>query len=239
MSNLILGNNEDFMRRVRREAYSINRDDLSNILHKTLDQVLMNHMKQKIPNACISNRTVVCKQGRRGPRGKPGPKGPKGSRGPRGSIGPPGAKGARGDIGLSGPPGPPGPPGLPGRSLLKPVIVLAPENKTIVKGFSAKFLCESKGFPKPSMTWAVSGRKVSTENSRFTIIEVENSSYLEIKSVRRQDSGKVQCKAVSIMGEDTQESVLTVHGMFDAINILSSTFNSNLWAGNSEACTRD
>jgi len=201
------GNNEDFMRRIRREAHSISRDDL-HTLHTTLGQILMKRIGQKAPSSCITNRTIICKQGRRGPRGKPGPKGPRGFYGLPGSIGPPGAKGLKGDIGPQGPPGPPGP---PGRSLLKPLIVLAPENKTVITGLSAKFVCKSKGLPQPSMTWTVSGRKVSHGNSSFKIIEVENSSYLEIKSVRQQDNGTVQCKAVSIMGEDTKESVLTVH----------------------------
>ena len=210
MSNSFIGRNEDFMRRLRRDAYPISRGDLSNILHKTLSQVLMKHISQKTQSACVSNKTVVCKQGRPGPRGKPGPKGPRGFQGLDGPIGFPGVKGAKGDI---GPPGPPGPIGPPGRSLLKPVIVLAPENKTVVEGLPTKIMCASKGFPQPSMTWTVSGRNVSHGDSRFDIIEVGNSSYLEIKNVRQQDNGTVQCKAVSIMGEDTKESVLTVHGI--------------------------
>ena len=208
MSNSFIGKDEDFIGRVRREAYSISRDDLS-ILHSTLGKILTNRMRQRISSACIKNRTITC----RGSRGKPGPKGPRGLPGLPGSIGPPGIMGAKGDIGPPGPPGPPGPSGLPGRSLLKPVIVLPPENKTVVEGMSTKLLCKSKGFPQPSITWTVSSRKVSHGNSSFKIIEVENSSYLEIKSVRQQDNGTVQCKAVSIMGEDTKDSVLTVHGI--------------------------
>ena len=205
MSNSFIGKDEDFIGRVRREVYSMSRDDLS-ILHRTLGKILTDRRRQKISSACINNRTITC----RGPRGKPGPKGPRGLPGLPGSIGPPGIKGAKGDIGATGPAGPPGP---PGRSLLKPFIVLPPENKTVVEGMSTKLLCKFKGFPQPSITWTVSGRKVSHGNSSFKIIEVENSSYLEIKSVRQQDNGTVQCKAVSIMGEDTKDSVLTVHGI--------------------------
>ena len=211
--NSIIGENKDFMRRIRRLAYPISRDDLSNILHKTLGQILINHIDQKIPSSCISNRTIVCKHGRRGPRGRPGPKGPRGLHGLPGSIGPPGAKGEKGDIGLPGPPGPLGPCGPPSPLPARPVVVLSPVNKVVKQGLSAKFECDSSGFPPPSLTWTVNGRKASYGNSRFNIVENGTSSALEIKSVVQQDSGAVQCKAVSVLGEDVKQSVLTVHGI--------------------------
>ena len=202
--------NEDFMKRLRRDAYSKRSGGVDKMLLKSLGQVLKNYIKQTIASTYVSNRTVVCKQGCRGSRGKAGPAGPAGPSGLPGPIGPPGVKGARGDKGRPGPSGPPGP---PGRSLSKPVIVLPPEDKVVVKGLSAKFMCASKGFPQPSMIWTVCGRRVSHGNSNFNTTEVGKSSFLEIKRVRQQDSGTIQCKAVSIFGEDTKKSVLTVHGI--------------------------
>ena len=209
MFTLFIVQNEDFIQRLRRDSYSKRKGGLDKMLLKALGQVLKNYIKQAIASAHVSNGTVVCNQRCRGSRGKAGPAGPIGLPGP---IGPPGAKGPRGDTGPPGPPGSSGPSGPPGRSLSKPLIVLPPANKVVVEGLSAKFMCASTGFPQPSMTWTVSGRKVSQGNSSFNITEVGNTTYLEIESVKQQDNGTIQCKAVSILGEDAKLSVLTVHG---------------------------
>ena len=208
------------MPRLRRDISSMNKDDLNEKLRKAigqdLAQFLIKHVRQTIASAYGSNKTFPCKTECRGPRGKPGPQGPRGFPGIHGLMGPPGAKGEKGDIGLPGPPGPPGPrgpSGPPGPPPAKPVVVLSPANKIIKEGSPAKFKCNSSGLPRPSLTWTVNGRKASHGNSRFNIFENGTSSALEIKSVVQQDSGAVQCKAVSVLGEDAKQSVLTVHGI--------------------------
>ena len=206
--NSSLVQREELTSRQRRDTHSSSRGgDLRHILHRTIDQALMEYISSKDVSACVNNRTLICKQGRPGRRGKAGPKGPAGIRGLTGPMGPPGVKGAKGDIGLPGPPGP------PGRSLSKPVILLPPRDVTSVQNSSARFTCKSKGFPKPSFTWMVSGKEVTRDNRRFGTVETTTGSVLEIKSARQQDTGKVQCKAVNILGEDAKSATLSVYGM--------------------------
>ena len=211
ISNSFIDNEERSIPRLRRSISAMNSSELNEALRKALGQdlaqFLISHVRQTIASAYDSNKTEACKVECRGPRGKSGAKGPRGLQGMQGPIGPPGAKGAKGDIGLPGPPRPPGPP------LSKPVVVLSPASKVVLKGLSAKFKCVSSGHPRPSLTWIVNGRKAPNGNSRFNVVENGTLSILEIKSVVHEDSGAVQCKAVSVLGEDAKQSVLTVHGI--------------------------
>ena len=217
---------DEYAARQRRDVYPHNRGgDLHEALQKIIDLLLANHIGPNKVSPCCRNRTIVCKRGLRGPRGKAGPEGPRGLRGFPGRTGPPGITGAsgskgtigppgsKGSPGPSGPPGPPGPQGPPGRSPSKPEIVVSPENKIIVESSPARFVCKSTGFPRASFTWQVSGRKVTRDNRRFELIETANAASLEIKSVRQQDKGAVQCKAVNILGEDVKHASLTVYGI--------------------------
>ena len=169
------------------------------------------------------NITTRCQKGDRGRRGKYGPKGQKGS---RGDPGLPGVQGPTGQQGMKGQKGDTGPRGPPGRSIEEPKITTKPVNTTVKEGDTATFTCESKGYPKPEITWMVGNMSVETGNKRFKVIE---NIGLQVDSVEAEDEGKVKCMAKNVFGTDKAEATLTVQGKYDSYCIQLNIANKKVF----------
>ena len=172
-----------------------------------------------------SNKTIVCKGGK---RGKAGPRGPKGD---TGAAGLPGARGLKGDTGLKGTKGDKGdtgPRGPPGRSIEKPQITAKPDNVTAVEKSVATFFCKAEGHPLPDMEWQMNNKKVDSNSSRIDII---GSNGLQINNVRVDDAGTVKCVSTNFFGRDEASARLIVHSrrifMFMSRRIAPSLYCTN------------
>ena len=182
--------------------------NLIKALYQLLDSYRNNLKMNGEKSSC--NITTRCQKG---DRGRPGKYGPKGQKGSRGDPGLPGVQGPVGPQGIKGQKGDTGPRGPPGLSIEEPKIIVKPVNTTVKEGDTATFTCESKGYPKPEITWTVGNISVETGNKRFKVIE---SIGLQIDSVEAVDEGKVKCTAKNVIGTDKAEATLTVQGKYDS-----------------------
>eukprot|EP00064_Thunnus_orientalis_P001310 superscaffoldBa00000089_g1313 len=79
--------------------------------------------------------------------------------------------------------------------LVKPVLVLTPENVSVRMGESAQFYCQAKGDPPPVVVW--SREQGPLPNGRYL---VNPDQTLQIHYVTAQDAGKYTCTAVNDAG---------------------------------------
>lgn len=108
-----------------------------------------------------SNKTLVCRSGR---KGKAGPRGPKGDQGIPGGTG---LKGDAGETGQKGEKGDTGPIGPPGLSIQKPHLTAKPRDVTAKEGQTITFSCEADGIPVPAIEWQVNSFGVPKNDSRI------------------------------------------------------------------------
>ncbi|XP_039085354.1 hemicentin-2 [Hyaena hyaena] len=87
------------------------------------------------------------------------------------------------------------PPSLPG-----PVLLNAPVRLT----------CDATGAPSPTLMWLKDGNPVSTSGASGLQV-FPGGRVLSLASARASDSGSYSCVAVSAVGEDRQDAVLSVH----------------------------
>ena len=148
---------------------------------------------------------MLYREGKRGPRGKAGPKGAKGARGEPGGKGPMGSQGEKGERGEAGPRGP------PGLSVEKPRISKHPKDVTVVKGLSATFKCEARGYPQPEIKWYHNSVLVSNDERNYL---TDNGNALKMRMISVDDKGEVKCVAVNILGNSSSYANLKVHGKY-------------------------
>lgn len=142
-------------------------------------------------------RKIVCK-GQKGDRGPRGPKGDIGYTKYAGAV-TKAEKGQKGDT---------GPRGLPGPSLEKPSIVERPADVTGREGDSALFTCNSRGNPKPDLSWTVNGKAIKNTDERIKMV---GNGRLQITNLQASDSGTVGCTAKNFFGEVSATAELNVN----------------------------
>lgn len=234
-THFALVNNGDLKSRNKREVDDGTFESLLATLKGLQNSLLKMPIKT---SSCANNKTVVCMRGPPGRKGEPGPRGERGNigfPGHRGFKGETGAKGDRGVVGLTGqrglpgfpgpvgpqgPPGPVGPRGPPGTSTkpssdlggnCPPIISTPPQNLSVLEGSYAKFNCQVTGNPDPFVFWKINGQFVTLEHKRFKVKDLPSplkGKALEIKNVKKEDDGTVECIAVSPIGGDRQVAVL-------------------------------
>lgn len=78
-----------------------------------------------------------------------------------------------------------------------------------------------RGYPEPTITWSKDGVSLS-QSDRISIslirkkASIELTSYLNIISTARQDTGVYVCNASNIVGAATRPARLVILGMFDS-----------------------
>ena len=127
--------------------------------------------------------------------GAPGPKGDKGDQGDPGATGAIGAKGDQGDQGLKGDKGDPGDPGAPGA-------VGAPGAPGSPGAKGDKGDKGAKGDPSTILAELVILPSDSTENSSFTVLNVDPSTVKLVLKIKMSDSNLVK-RIYEILGGDT------------------------------------
>ncbi|XP_032826470.1 receptor-type tyrosine-protein phosphatase delta isoform X28 [Petromyzon marinus] len=86
-----------------------------------------------------------------------------------------------------------------------------PESQVGVSGGVASFVCRATGDPKPNITWAKKGKKLSSQ--RFEIIDYDNgaSSVLRIQPLRpARDEAEYECVASNVLGQISKSVKLRV-----------------------------
>ncbi|XP_030010684.1 roundabout homolog 1 isoform X2 [Sphaeramia orbicularis] len=104
--------------------------------------------------------------------------------------------------------------------LVKPVLVLKPENVSVRMGESAQFYCQAKGDPPPVVVW--SREQGPLPNGRYL---VNPDQTLQIHYVTAQDAGKYTCSAVNDVGVVTASAQLLVE---EAASIKQKDFHKEL-----------
>ncbi|XP_053187787.1 roundabout homolog 1 [Scomber japonicus] len=89
--------------------------------------------------------------------------------------------------------------------LVKPVLVLKPENVSVRTGESAQFYCQAKGEPPPVVVW--SREHGPLPNGRYLI---NPDQTLQVHYVTVQDAGKYTCSAVNDAGVISASAQLLV-----------------------------
>ena len=159
------------------------------------------------------------KNGKRGPPGSPGIVGPRGKTGKTGMRGPPGLpgrNGSRGKPGLQGPAGPPGPRGERGESISSPTVVASPVSLTVNQSNNATFFCGAHGNPKPKVVWIKVNGSLAPGKTKTSL-----NGKLVVTAADHRDSGKYQCLASNVLGQDNTTVHLYVQGnlqLFIAVN---------------------
>ncbi|XP_063059338.1 roundabout homolog 1 [Engraulis encrasicolus] len=104
--------------------------------------------------------------------------------------------------------------------LVRPVLLLRPEDVVVQVGEAAHFFCEADGDPMPRVTW--SREHGVLPNGRYL---VNPDASLQIHYVTEQDSGKYTCTASNDVGEVTASAVLHVE---DALNMRQKELHKEL-----------
>ena len=73
------------------------------------------------------------------------------------------------------------------------------------------------GIPKPEISWFRDGKpiRLDAEETRYKIVDKENTSYFEIENVSILDTGEYTCTASNVMG-----------AVYSAINIIVEGLNA-------------
>ncbi|KAM7374897.1 hypothetical protein PAMP_007531 [Pampus punctatissimus] len=106
--------------------------------------------------------------------------------------------------------------------LVKPVIVLKPQNVSVRMGESAQFYCQAKGDPPPIVVW--SREQGPLPNGRYL---VNPDQTLQIHYVTAQDAGKYTCTAVNDAGVVNASAQLLVE---EAVNTKQKDLHKELSA---------
>ena len=101
--------------------------------------------------------------------------------------------------------------------LVPPKALISP-NVSVEKeiGHSIRLTCHVHGFPKPDVVWRKDGTMIPKGHYTFLDTEVEDeirkSSYLEIPTTLRNDTGNYSCFLKNIAGSDEAYVVVTILG---------------------------
>ena len=92
---------------------------------------------------------------------------------------------------------------------MRPHLVRAPADTTVLVGDSVDLACQVTGDPPPSVYW-------SRQNDRMPVerINVLTDKTMRIEQVRPQDEGTYVCEADNIVGSVTASATVTVHCEF-------------------------
>ncbi|KAM7398629.1 hypothetical protein PAMA_006507 [Pampus argenteus] len=107
-------------------------------------------------------------------------------------------------------------------TVVKPVIVLKPQNVSVRMGESAQFYCQAKGDPPPIVVW--SREQGPLPNGRYL---VNPDQTLQIHYVTAQDAGKYTCTAVNDAGVVNASAQLLVE---EAVNTKQKDLHKELSA---------
>ncbi|CAH1716486.1 unnamed protein product [Chironomus riparius] len=94
-----------------------------------------------------------------------------------------------------------------------PEIIKKPVSQGVKVGGVATFFCSARGDPQPSINWRKNGKKVSSTQSRYTVLESNGISILRIEPVRAgRDDAPYECIAENGVGDAVSaEATLTVY----------------------------
>ncbi|CAD7086479.1 unnamed protein product [Hermetia illucens] len=94
-----------------------------------------------------------------------------------------------------------------------PQIIKKPQNQGVRVGGVAVFYCRSSGNPPPTIVWRKNTKKISSTQSRYTIIDNGGESILRIEPVRAgRDDAPYECVAENGVGDAVSaEATLTVY----------------------------
>ena len=98
--------------------------------------------------------------------------------------------------------------GDPGESVSTPDVSVSPVTQTVAENQTATFYCSASGNPEPVVSWMKVGGSLPKERAMIS----KNGGSLEVRSTIYNDSGRYNCTAVSVLGNDSKEVSLVVEG---------------------------
>ena len=90
----------------------------------------------------------------------------------------------------------------------RPVIINIGYNLTALTNTSITIQCHASGVPKPNITWAKDGQKLSG-SGRYT---VQDDGSLLINKSDKQEAARYICTANNVAGEDSTVSTVQIIG---------------------------
>ncbi len=82
---------------------------------------------------------------------------------------------------------------------MPPRIYTSATSVDVIEGGDASFECETSGNPQPAVTWYVNGEAVTSSSSESRELR-DGNRFLTMRSVGREEGGKVACKAQNVAG---------------------------------------
>ena len=103
---------------------------------------------------------------------------------------------------------------VPSYAAVVPEIVTALVNTTQAQGGSHMFVCAAVADPRPVFTFRFNGERITTNNSKYTLITNSTHGTLTVFNLQGSDEGTYTCSASNRYGSVSTAAVLTVQGGF-------------------------
>ena len=106
---------------------------------------------------------------------------------------------------------------VPSYAAVVPEIVTTLVNTTLVQGSSHMFVCAAVADPRPVFTFRFNGERITTNNSKYTLVTNSTHGTLTVFNLQGSDEGTYTCSASNRYGSVSTAAVLTVQGVFGLV----------------------
>ena len=103
---------------------------------------------------------------------------------------------------------------VPSYAAVVPEIVTPLVNTTLAQGGSHMFVCAAVADPRPVFTFRFNGERITTNNSKYTLVTNSTHGTLTVFNLQGSDEGTYTCSASNRYGSVSTAAVLTVQGVF-------------------------
>ena len=103
---------------------------------------------------------------------------------------------------------------MPSYAAVVPEIMTTLVNTTLAQGDSHMFVCAAVADPRPVFTFRFNGERITTNNSKYTLVTSNTHGTLTVFNLQGSDEGTYTCSASNRYGSVSTSAVLTVQGVF-------------------------
>ena len=103
---------------------------------------------------------------------------------------------------------------VPSYAAVVPEIVTTLVNTTLAQAGSHMFVCAAVADPRPVFTFRFNGERITTNNSKYTLVTNSTHGTLTVFNLQGSDEGSYTCSASNRYGSVSTAAVLTVQGVF-------------------------
>ena len=98
------------------------------------------------------------------------------------------------------------------------------------------FVCAAVADPRPVFTFRFNGEKITSTNSKYTLVTNNNLGSLTVFNIQGSDEGTYNCSASNRYGSVSTAAILTVQGVFGACTTVLALLGSSSMPFNGVKC---